>query len=1856
MKNKQLKKAMALGTLGAVSVSTVVNPIASAYAEQVPSGGVQQDDSEEPIDGNDNETDNPIVNNDEGENGNEDVNNPTTNDDEDGDGEGDSTNVDDERVYTVDDIGLSASLTDGITIENGVMSFIRGTGEGISIATTVLDGSVNISELKVIYEGQDLEDSFVNTEESSSFGRVLDFSVRQDIEITGLTLNIILSNGQCVVVNLADLIPELQGVTTIEARRVTFSDLDFSASLIGNAVISGDTVYFKDTDEQKAGISLTAECDLPNISINYPMLGVYSDASLRMGIFHPARGGQSIINFSTLLKDTDGDLNYCKLSASITDAQGVTYEVAQENVDTFSNVLGFDTQIFNIVEDTTAPAISFGSTTAELKSLNNKDYVVKDGIYTFNVADSESGLGDEVSVKVTDTDTDVAYTYDKAAGTVSINTNQFADGVHSITITVSDAVGNEGTLDYTLNVQKETPPIKGYAHSNVSNESDSSYVKDTLKIYVGADPTDTMVKSIKLYRDGQLYAENGTSDREFIISDSGTYTLRVEDKVGNATTYRLSELFADLNDTIIIDSANPTCTTKILGGTKVGDWYTGDNLTLSVSVADETRLKNVKVVVNSKLYNFDVTNNSTTCYADIYLHNIATPKDGIYTVSITATDFAGHEYKLDSFDIKYDYTAPSVDLSATGNFVESNNNIYIDGSIIVGEENNCTDASGIQSIELLKDDEVVSNSVPFETSESGKYSVRVTDNVGLSTTVSLSDLLGTTSNNFIFDSSAPVMTRVLGYTPDSVIDGVNWYTTEPEFKIMVQDDNLQSVQAKVDGAGGYSVTKEEDCYVIKTTKFKGNATLTITARDYYGHVSTDVYNYSVDGDAPVVTKATLSADYVERGGKLYFKSTPTLSIEATDDGVGIESFNITGDRVESNTSGVFTLGSGEYYIEIKDKLGNTTGVISVAELLGLPSNVFVIDSSSPTISTQRPAGDTNGWYANDVKYSIDLADDIGIKSATVSINDQVVESYTLRDDEDVKNFTAYADTSRVKPDANGMYQIKVDVVDKSGNSSTWSDTIYVDKTAPTVDKFIFTGNGSQEGVEINGTSRYGFFFDGEASCEIHVSDGTVSSGLSKLYVTLENQDGSKTEQTVDISSGVATVAIPNNFKGFISAYAVDNVGNTGSVNQPDGVITEDSNCFINSLSLGINLPETSNHDLAGIPLYNKDITATAEIGCNYSGIKNIKWGIGESTLGNVDVDSNGNPSGDTVAIKQMGKNLVLNLSQQLNIQGNSNGQTVWIEVTDRTGHTSSTSRTFSIDKDVPTIEVSYDTSNSSNYYNQNRVAKITVKERNFDASNFKISGVSGTLGNWSNDGNTWYNTITFSEDGEYQFSLDCTDRAGNSATTYSSEKFVVDKTAPVLSVNWSSNNPSNGNFYKDSRTATVTVVDKNFDASLYSIQGSGTLSGWSTNGDTHTATISFDSDGEYEFSILGQDLAGNKSETYTSGKFIIDKSAPTLEIQGIQDMVSYKEDVRLAVKISDSYIDTTATSVTLEGKRNGSLRLVGTLNEQTGEFVFNEFPMDEKYDDIYTLKATVVDKAGNVIEKNVTFSVNRFGSVYTFTNSDMLNTYLNKARDVEIIESNVDKLDTSKAKVSVILDGTEVDVKDNLISISESEGEDGKYNYTYQVNKKAFDTDGKYLIQVYSHAEEGTDYSSVSEEYSFVLDTAKPEIIVSGVESNKRYHEYDKKVTIDVRDMSGVSDIHATLNGKDIELDKANGVYSFKVLENADAQNLSVTVTDLAGNESTVEVSNFLVTSNIWVFLTNQLWFKLGIGALIAFITAIIALLVKNRHAARKEENEVLRQNMELYRASSSTSTGGSASGERDLVQDLEKTDEDSEN
>lgn len=1425
----------------------------------------------------------------------------------------------------------------------------------------------------------------------------------------------------------------------------------------------------------------------------------------------------------------------------------------------------------------------------------------------------------------------------------SIPLKDLSDGKYSVVIEAKAKNGNSisSTVMFALD---STNPVVSEAKikGNFVSSGKYNFFKDDLELKVTVGDTNSGIRSVELLNSSEeVVSEN--IEGVFTISESGEYFIRVTDNIGNMTNTSVKDLVGLSSNNFIYDNSKPDIEYIIPGG-GLGDNANifGGDVKVPIRVHDSGEIKEFKVSCNG-----EVVYSSSGKTSDEYIldtSSILPGEDGSYKVDIVCDDVIGNSSST-NYTLYVDKESPVIDnLTLDSEYLDMGNNLCFKSvpSISVIANDNLVNVTKYIIVNKDGTERVVEESSKLM---EGDYGVRVADSFGnTSEILTFKDYLGSKGIYVMVDDKAPEISHTR-------VDGGfgSWFSHDIDYQIGISDNKgIYSTRVTINDTEVYSLKESEVGVTRKSVEVStegikpvgyGTYSIKVEVTDYSGNSSEWSETVYVDKENPYIIGSSLSKEYMSRGYGIFFKSNPVFKIFGADDGVGLVDYILKEENsgtTVSDSKGNFELSGGSYSVTLGDKLGHKV-TKSLKDLLGLDSNNIVIDGDKPIIKASRPSGDVDGWFSSDVEYVVNLSDTVGLYSAEVSINGTVVDSFKS-DKTGILEKVLKADTSKVVPEKDGSYTIVVKVVDNAGNTDEWSDRIYIDRVSPTINKFVITAEGYKEGKDIKGTGVYGFYLKDSTSVEIHVSDGEISSGVDYVYYSLISDDGSSAphKDRVKVNSGVAVVQIPKNFKGFISAYAEDRVGNKGTVEKPDGIISEDSNVHVNTSSISMNLPETNFKDKAGYNLYNKDISIDLGISNKTSGIREIEWGIGDVTKGTVSIDNGGNIHGDVATIKSTDRNLVIDLGKILSISDNSNALNIWVKAVDRVGHVSETNRIISIDKDAPIIDVSYGETLESGYYDSNRVAVVRITERNFNPSDVKFSGNLGSIGSWSNSGgNVWEASVVFSEDAEYQWSVDYTDMAGNKAKGYSSEKFVIDKTMPVLNVSFDNNSSLNGNYFKQGRRATVSIVEKNFDENLVKLTGSGTLSGWSHSGDKHTASIVFDSNGEYDFSLAMSDRAGNTSPIYNSGKFIIDKDAPKLSISGVQNGVSYKEGATFKVSFNDSYIDSSKCVATLIGRTSGPVKLEGNFNPTSGEYVFGGLPKELKYDDLYSLDVAIYDKAGNVTKESLKFSINRFGSQYKFLEDLILNNIINKASDITLEETSVDRLDMGSCKVTIIKDGNIISVDSSLLSVEESGGTDGPWVYKYKISKDAFSKDGKYRLQLFSKTLDGIDNSSLVQEYGFLLDTKKPEIIVSGVESGKFYREVSKKVTIDVRDLSGIGFIEAKLNGESVNLQEEDGIYYFIVDESTDSRNIEISVVDKAGNSSSILVEDFFVSSSFFQSLVHSKVFHITAGVLAFLIAGLTLLIYGGRRKSKKDSVKRAEEAARLFEESSSGESSG---------------------
>lgn len=731
---------------------------------------------------------------------------------------------------------------------------------------------------------------------------------------------------------------------------------------------------------------------------------------------------------------------------------------------------------------------------------------------------------------------------------------------------------------------------------------------------------------------------------------------------------------------------------------------------------------------------------------------------------------------------------------------------------------------------------------------------------------------------------------------------------------------------------------------------------------------------------------------------------------------------------------------------------------------------------------------------------------------------------------------------------------------------------------------------------------------------------------------------------------------------------------------PNGAAIEDSERHEEHSAVTARvLSSTTYKDAAGLPLYTwghqenvpDGIPVELYVKDTFSGIQSVTWTVSDpadevqSQNAQVDLNlKNVYKVEDVIggwAIKAMDCNLVTEMSRVIYVTNNSNAISVNVKLTDRAGNTSENSVKFSVDNTAPTVTVTYDDDKSPadngfpTFYKAPRTATITVTERNFDpnAVQLDIKSVHSDKNipdtsslEWTahrvnetyrTDEDTYTATITFEADDDYTLAVaSCKDLAERVCTSFTYEGksdptlFTIDKTDPTVTVSYDNNASMNGNYFKADRIATITVTEHNFDAGRVTVNGNATDNGasaafpglvWtSDNGDIHTATIHYAADAHYTFSIDITDKAGNTISNQAQAEFYVDKTAPTLEITGVADRSANNGTVAPIINFMDTNFDADAVTYTLAGVNNGTVTYPASkadvANGQT--VTFADFERVQNVDDIYTLTATITDKAGNETTKTITFSANRFGSVYDLDGlKNMLGKYLRNEEDVVFTEVNVDSLNKSETKLKITKNGTPRDLVEGVdYTVLETGGSGLWSRYRYTINKALFTDDGRYSISVYTVDAAGNINENIDEtkkaEISFGVDKTNPVIVPIDFESGVQYPVEVKTVSLEIKDNLVLDSVKIYLNDVEVQYENSGETYTFDIPEMNEKQNVRIVAVDAAGNAYELPVENFLVSTNVFVRWFNNTPLFVGSLVGVALIAGAIVFLVGSKRTKKE--------------------------------------------
>ncbi len=694
-------------------------------------------------------------------------------------------------------------------------------------------------------------------------------------------------------------------------------------------------------------------------------------------------------------------------------------------------------------------------------------------------------------------------------------------------------------------------------------------------------------------------------------------------------------------------------------------------------------------------------------------------------------------------------------------------------------------------------------------------------------------------------------------------------------------------------------------------------------------------------------------------------------------------------------------------------------------------------------------------------------------------------------------------------------------------------------------------------------------------------------------------------------------------------------------------------------------------------IYNADFDVKIdvkdpEVGGTYSGLKEVRYEVynRSSAAPNTPTQSGTLFKFDKATPKQGELEQTFSTSIKVDAEkNNSNDVQIVVYAVDNAGNAinnrSDNAVHVKVDTTAPKINVSYNnnSADSGTYFKASRTATIRITERNFDPDDVVLTltssagsapqlvGWTETAGRQPNADDTVHTaTILFAADADYTFDIAYTDEAGNKApkaefaeNTVAANAFTVDNIDPKVSVSYDNTSAQNGNYYKAARTATIVITEHNFDSSRVAISLAATddganapipgVSTWRSNGDTHTATISYTGDARYTFDIKVTDKAGRVFDGYNEDVFFVDKTAPKLEITGVENNSANRDDIIPVVTYSDTNWDPNLAKITLDGANRGDVKLDGGYQDihNGRRFVFNNFPVEKEVDDIYTLTATLTDKAGNTTTQTIRFSANRFGSAYEMSKeTKALNgTYVREAGNVVMTEVNPDEL--QNIKLTIFKNNKSTVLKEGRDYTVEQSGGNGEwFKYVYTVFSKNYEDGGVYRITFHSEDKAGNVAENTLEtkgaELGFGIDQVDPTVSVLNLESGKTYNLEKMQVNMTANDDLKLDSVVIYLDGKEYitlsedeldELVRNGGNYSFDINgDSTDAHELRIVATDAAGNQYVEGIDNFYVTTNLWVRYHNNkpLFYGSILGALVIAASWIFFIVAKRRKEDEEEE------------------------------------------
>lgn len=624
-------------------------------------------------------------------------------------------------------------------------------------------------------------------------------------------------------------------------------------------------------------------------------------------------------------------------------------------------------------------------------------------------------------------------------------------------------------------------------------------------------------------------------------------------------------------------------------------------------------------------------------------------------------------------------------------------------------------------------------------------------------------------------------------------------------------------------------------------------------------------------------------------------------------------------------------------------------------------------------------------------------------------------------------------TGTIKLVEDGAYVITVAYTDRSSNKmlAFQSANMLIDRVSPVIDRYVFDtdlADGSFDASNFVEVLEYGYFFKTEFVVKIYTSDPAPSSGLDRIEYRLVSYENSVRQDefagSLPVVNGMAEFMIPAGFKGQIFAKSYDIMGNQSDEVAPQAIVIDKTAPMIEVAADH----ETNYQDAEGNRLYVTDMSVTVTITDTLAGIREIGYAQSSEKASYdriaITLENSGYQVGDDLGdgwiVMEMDANLVTKVMKQFSYDSDDNHIMLILDAADSAGNTiiDVTSDKFTIDKTEPVIDIAFRTDDDTDlYYDADRIADITVTERNFNVSLIKVM-IENKFGdipdiNFTDVSDMEHTAVIVFDEGDYTFEVGGTDLGGHIAVAnYSggNEKFFyVDKTKPVVVDNFVEfTSETTKNSFNTNKTVTISITEHNFDPNLvqlhifrkdagssHSAAGMKDVTtemvgygGWHNERDVHTITFMVSADAVYQIEMSPVDLAGNAADHRNTVVFEIDQTIPVVSARNgnyvsddevtFLDIYTYdrKDDPTPTVEFRDINIDyiryeltvwipdrsDPEASIVMKPQKvylEEDLDKIGII--KGGSFTLPDFTEDG----VYALELTAFDVAGNESILNV---------------------------------------------------------------------------------------------------------------------------------------------------------------------------------------------------------------------------------------------------------------------------------------------------